>query len=228
MKVIDASVGFKALVTEADSAKAIQLVAGYRDGVTERTSTPLRSPIVSREPSGKAALLRSKEQNSLQPCFRICPVSYLRWRFCQKPTLSHRRCELASTTVSTWHSPSSMADRLIRTLQGKYHPCACVDLMYNLRPNGDSHVVRGSPSLLQRLPLIHARHYPIHRRIASVRLTVYTTPRRMPGLRRGHAVSLVQACAVRMRRTFPLSNSPAAWRERLGLGFVAGGAVLLC
>ena len=145
MKVIDASVGFKALVTEADSAKAIQLVEDYRNGVTERTSTPLRSPIVSREPSGKAALLRSKEQNSLQPCFRICPVSYLRWRFCQKPTLSHRRCELASTTVSTWHSPSSMADRLIRTLQGKYHSCACVDLMDKLRPNGDSHVVRGSP-----------------------------------------------------------------------------------
>jgi ABC-type transport system involved in multi-copper enzyme maturation permease subunit len=40
-------------------------------------------------------------------------------------------------------------------------------------------------------------------------------------------VSLVQSCAVRMRRTFPLSNSPAAWRERLGLAFVAGGAVLL-
>ena len=40
-----------------------------------------------------------------------------------------------------------------------------------------------APSLLQRLPLIHARYYPIHRRIASVRLTVYTTPRRMPGLR---------------------------------------------
>ena len=36
MKVIDASVGFKALVTEADSAKAIQLVEDYRNGVTER------------------------------------------------------------------------------------------------------------------------------------------------------------------------------------------------
>jgi predicted nucleic acid-binding protein len=35
MKVIDASVGFKALVTEADSAKAIQLVEDYRNGVTE-------------------------------------------------------------------------------------------------------------------------------------------------------------------------------------------------
>jgi hypothetical protein len=112
MKVIDASVGFKALVTEADSAKAIQLVEDYRNGVTELIApdfNPLRSPIVSREPSGKAALLPSKEQNSLQPCFRICPVSYLRWRFCQKPMLSHRRCELASTTVSTSHSPSSMA-----------------------------------------------------------------------------------------------------------------------
>jgi len=65
MKVIDASVGFKALVTEADSAKAIQLVEDYRNGVTERTSTPLRSPTVSREPSGKASGRRSKTPYNL-------------------------------------------------------------------------------------------------------------------------------------------------------------------
>ena len=37
MKVIDASVGFKALVTEADSAKAIQLVAPTFAGASAKS-----------------------------------------------------------------------------------------------------------------------------------------------------------------------------------------------
>jgi predicted nucleic acid-binding protein len=35
MRVIDTSVGFKALVTEADSPKAIHLIEDYRNGVVE-------------------------------------------------------------------------------------------------------------------------------------------------------------------------------------------------
>jgi ABC-type transport system involved in multi-copper enzyme maturation permease subunit len=40
-------------------------------------------------------------------------------------------------------------------------------------------------------------------------------------------VSLVRSCAIRVRRTFSLSNGLQAWRERLGFGLVAGSACAL-
>ena len=130
MKVIDASVGFKALVTEADSAKAIQLVEDYRNGVAELIApdfypVEVTHSLTRAERQGRITpvegekLLTTLLQDlpRLLPSLALLPKAYaLSWQVrigvydCLYVALAEQHgCDFVTAD-----------DRLIRTLQGKY------------------------------------------------------------------------------------------------------------
>jgi len=118
MKVIDASVGFKALVTEADSAKAIQLVEDYRNGVTELIAPDFYPVEVAH------SLTRAERQGRITPAegakLLTTLLQDLPHALSSQVKIGVYDCLYVALAEQQGCDFVTAGDRLIRTLQGKY------------------------------------------------------------------------------------------------------------